>query len=107
MVKTLTDDNFSAALRDSTIPVLVDFFADWCGPCKLMAPVFEDLAQQYEGRILFCKIDIDKAPNTAAAHAVQSIPCLLFFKEGKEADRFAGFVDAHTLKMKIDDALAK
>ena len=105
MVEVLTDDNFGAKLTATALPVLVDFFADWCGSCKMMAPVFEKLAGEYNGKMQFFKIDVDAAPNTAQMHAVQSIPTLVLFKGGHEVDRFVGFVDEHTLKMKIDAAL--
>ena len=91
-VLEVTDRTFAQEVLHSTSPVLVDFWADWCGPCKAIAPIVEELAREYEGRLTVMTLDVDENPRTASTYKVQSIPTLLVFKDGKPAERIVGAV---------------
>jgi thioredoxin 1 len=97
----VTDASFGLEVADSRLPVLVDFWAAWCGPCKMIAPVVEKLAGQYAGRMKFCKLNIDENPQTAGKFQVMSIPTLLFFNNGQVADKVVG-ANPQALKAKIE-----
>jgi len=101
MAMMFNDDNFEKEVLKSDMPVLVDFFAEWCGPCKMMAPVIEKLAEEYEGKWKIGKLDVDQAPKTSMAYSVQSIPTLLFFKDGKVVDMSVGFQAKEKIKAKL------
>ncbi|NQV92048.1 thioredoxin [Candidatus Woesearchaeota archaeon] len=105
MVKELTEQTFKDAISGDAI--IVDFWAEWCGPCKMMGPVFEELAPEYKGKLTFAKLDTEAYPGPAQESAVQGIPCLIVFKNGKEVDRIVGFAPKPMLKQKIDAVLAK
>ena len=91
-VLEVTDSTFAQEVLQSTPPVLVDVWADWCGPCKAIAPIVEELAREYEGQLKVMKLDVDENPRTASEYRVQSIPTLLVFKDGKPAERIVGAV---------------
>ena len=78
----VTDDTFDADVLKAEVPVLVDFWADWCAPCKMIAPIVEDLAEEYDGRVKFAKLDVDSNPRTAMSYGVRGIPTLLVFRDG-------------------------
>lgn len=101
----LTDATFKKEALESNLPVLVDFWAPWCGPCKMIAPVIEELAKEYDKKIKFCKINIDNDAKVAAQFGVMSIPTLIFFKNGKAADQAVGALNKVQLKKKIDSVL--
>jgi len=97
----VTDSTFDEEVGSSALPVLVDFWAAWCGPCKMIAPVVEKMAGQYSGRMKFCKLNVDENPQTAGQFQVMSIPTLLFFKNGQVADKVVG-ANPQALKAKIE-----
>ncbi len=86
-----TDQNFEEMVVKNDKPVLVDFFADWCGPCRAVAPIVEELAEQYEGKVLVGKLDVDANPNIAGKYEVMSIPTVILFDKGVEVQRQIGF----------------
>lgn len=87
----VSDVDFDQKVVNSKLPVLVDFFADWCGPCKLAAPVLEELSKDYAGKVEIAKLDVDDSNKTAGSFGVMSIPTVIMFKEGKEVERKVGF----------------
>jgi thioredoxin 2 len=93
----LTDASFAAHVERSSIPVVVDFWAEWCGPCKMMAPHFERAAKQLEPDVRLAKLDTDANPNTAGRFNIRSIPTMILFKNGREAARKSGAMEANTL----------
>jgi thioredoxin 1 len=103
---TLTDDNFSAEVLDSEVPVLVDFWATWCGPCRMIAPIVRELSSEYEGKAKVCKLDVDSAQKTAAEFGIRSIPTLLIFKGGKVADQLIGAVPKQQITEKLEASLS-
>lgn len=101
----LTDANFKKEVLDSNLPVLVDFWAPWCGPCKVIGPVVEDLAREYDKKIKVCKINIDEDSRVASEYGIMSIPTLIFFKDGKVTDQVVGALNKIELKRKIEENL--
>jgi thioredoxin 1 len=101
----VSDSDFETQVIESESPVLVDFWAEWCGPCKTVAPVLEELAEEYNGQIKFTKVDIDANPETAVHYGIRSIPTLLVFKEGKPVDQIVGAVPRAEIKKRLDNAL--
>jgi len=87
----LSSSNFDEQVIKSDVPVVVDFYADWCGPCKMMAPVLQQLAEAHPDKIKVGKFNVDSDTQFAGGHGISSIPCLILFKDGKEADRQIGF----------------
>ena len=102
----VTDAEFQATVLDSKVPVFVDFWAEWCGPCHMIAPVVEELAEEYDGRFAFTKVDVDANPKTAMQFGIRSIPTMLLFKDGQVADQVIGAVPKAMLKSKIDKVLS-
>jgi len=101
----VTDDTFTGTVEKGQGLVLVDFWAEWCGPCRMIAPSLEQLAQQYAGRVTITKLDVDANTRTAMRFNVRSIPTLMFFKDGKHVDTVVGAVPKTTLESKIQQHL--
>lgn len=105
MALAFTDSNFENEVLNSEVPVLVDFYADWCGPCKMMAPVIEELSTQYEGKAKIGKLDVDQNGVTAQKYRVMSIPTILLIKDGKVVETVVGAVPKQQLEAKIKSVL--
>jgi len=104
--KDVTEANWDDEVIKSDLPVLVDFWAEWCGPCKMIAPAVHDLAVEYGGKLNVAKLDVDSNPNIATKYGIRSIPALIFFKGGRPIDQVIGAVPKSALKRKIDAVLA-
>ena len=102
----ITDDTFESEVLQSDTPVLVDFWAEWCAPCKMIAPIVEELANEYDGKIKFAKLDVDSNPKTAMTYGVRGIPTLLIFNAGSPVDQVVGAVPKSTLKARLEEAVA-
>ena len=105
MEVVLTSGNFEEEVYDSEIPVLVDFYADWCGPCKAMAPVVEELAEEYAGKVKVGKINVDNAMDIATKYRIMSIPTFMVFKGSEAVAKMIGMQDKRVLKEAMDKAL--
>ena len=101
-VAVLTDKNFVQVVSSSDVPVLVDFWAPWCQPCLLLAPILDELAAEYEGKLTFCKLDITKNNTINQAFGIQGVPTLIIFKKGKEIKRIVGAKPKDSLKAEFD-----
>ena len=99
----VTNDNFGTTVGKSEVPVLVDFWAPWCGPCKAIAPLVEDLAKNFSGKIKFAKCNVDNSPVTPSKYGIKAIPTLIFFKSGGVVNQITGMV----AKSKLEEALNK
>ncbi len=105
-VQDLNDQSFATTLRADSSPVLVDFSATWCGPCKALAPTIDAVAKEYAGRLRVYKVDIDQAADTSSQFGVSSVPTCIFFKDGKEVDRFIGNLDLRSVRQRIEKVMA-
>ncbi len=106
-VMEFSQDNFDKEVLGSDKPVLVDLWAAWCGPCRLIAPVIEELSSEYAGKAKIGKLNVDDHPQVAGRYGVMNIPTLLLFKEGKEVDRIVGVVPKEELARRIDNAISE
>jgi thioredoxin 2 len=102
----IEDRDFERTVAEAGVPVVVDFYADWCGPCKVMAPVLDDLARERMGRILVAKLDTDRNPATSARYAITGVPTLIVFRDGREVAREVGAIPRPRLDQLVDRALA-
>jgi thioredoxin 1 len=102
----VTEQTFDSEVIKSEVPVLVDFWATWCGPCKMIAPIVEDLAGEYQGKLKVLKLDVDENSGVAAKYSVMSIPTLGIFSKGELVERIVGYMPKEQLKKRIDAALA-
>ncbi len=101
----VTDGEFENSILKADKPAVVDFWAVWCGPCRAVAPVIEELAQEYSDRAVVAKLDVDSNRDTAVKYGIQAIPTILFFKGGQQVDRIVGAADKRTIKAKLDALL--
>ena len=101
MIVTITQDNFEAEVTQSKLPVLVDFWASWCGPCRMLSPVVDELAEQYDGKVKFGKVNVDEQPRLAMNYSVQSIPTLLLFRDGKAVNQSIGVVPKASIEQML------
>jgi thioredoxin 1 len=106
LILNLTQENFEKEVLQSSSPVLVDFWAEWCGPCKMIAPVLDELAGEYDGKIKIGKVDVDSQQSLAAEYRVRSIPTLLVFKNGQIVDQKVGAKSKRDLKESLDRVMA-
>ena len=101
-IVTLTKENFSEEVLSASVPVLVDFWAEWCGPCKMIAPLLEELAGEYDGRVKIGKVNIDEHQNLATEYGIRAIPTLLLFHYGDVAEQIVGMRSKRDLKSSLD-----
>ena len=105
MALEVNDGNFDEVVLKSDKPVIVDFWAEWCGPCRMIAPIIEDLSKEYSGRAVVTKCDVDNSPQVAAKFGIRNIPTILFFKDGKIADKQVGAVPKNNFVSKLNALL--
>ena len=105
-VMELTDENFDAEIINSATPALVDFWAEWCMPCKMLAPTIDDLAKEYAGRLKVAKMDTDNCRSTAVKFGISAIPTVILFKDGQMRKKFVGLQQKRDFKIAIDEVLA-
>ena len=101
-VDEISDDSFDASVLQSEVPVIVDFWAPWCGPCKSIAPILEELSQEYDGKVKIVKLNVDDNPNTPTKYSVRGIPNFVFFKGGEVVEQIVGAVPKDQLSAAID-----
>jgi len=101
MTREVTDSTFDEVVLSSEKPVIVDFWAEWCGPCRMIAPILAELAEEYHDKIIVTKVDVDSNPESAAKFGIRNIPTMLFFKDGKVVDKQVGAVAKKVLESKI------
>lgn len=104
-VAEVTDDSFKAEVLESSLPVLVDFWAPWCGPCRMVAPVVSEIADQYDGKVKVVKLNTDDNPGVASQYGIRSIPTLMIFKGGQRVDMVVGAVPKTTLAQTVEKHL--
>jgi len=103
----LNDGNFEQEVLKGKGLYMVDFYADWCGPCKMMAPIVEKIAKEFEGKINVCKINVDDSSKTSSKYGIQGIPTIIFFKDGEIVDNYVGFLSEENMRKKITDLLVQ
>ncbi len=102
----VTEETFHKEVKEADTPVLVDFWAEWCGPCRMVAPILEELSKEFAGKLKVVKLDVESSPNIAAAYNIRGIPALLLFKDGQVAGQKVGALPKHQLKAWLSEAVA-
>lgn len=102
----VTDENYVELIK-AELPIIIDHFADWCGPCKLLSPIFEKISDSYNKKLRFGKLDTEQYPEIATQNSVFSIPCLVLFNNGKEIERIVGYLNESKLREKVDGVLKR
>ena len=102
----VTDDSFASEVLNSELPVLVDFWAEWCGPCKMVSPIVEELSNEYNGKVKVAKLDVDSNPQTATNYGIRGIPTLLMFKDGSAVDQIVGAVPKTHIAERLDKIIS-
>ena len=105
-LNVLNDENFGTEVLESTVPVMVDFYATWCGPCKTLSPIVEKLAGEFDGKLKVGKLNIDEAPQTPSQFAVRAVPTIVFFKDGEAVDTLVGLKKESELRQRIESLIA-
>jgi len=106
-IKHVTDGTYQQDVLDSELPVLVDFSAPWCGPCRMLEPILDQLSEEYDGDLVFAKVNTDESPNTPSQLGIRGIPTLIIYVDGEEVDRMTGMAPKAVLKKKLDAVLAE
>jgi len=101
----ITDENFEEEVLNSDLPTEVDFWAPWCGPCLMVSPIYDKLSEEYNGRMKFCKINVDENPQTAMKYQIMSIPMQMYFADGQKVDEILGAVPEHTIRTMVEGIL--
>lgn len=102
MVKNVTDANFEEVVLESDKPVLVDFWAEWCGPCRMVGPIVDELAKEYDGKVEVTKVNVDENPEVTSKYGIRNIPTILFFKDGEVVDKTVGALPKGKLAEKLE-----
>jgi len=103
----ITDQNFEEEVLRSDLPTEVDFWAPWCGPCRMVIPIYEKLSEEYDGRFKFCMINVDENQRTAGKYQIQSIPMQMYFADGQKVDEILGAVPEHTIRTMVEDIVKR